>query len=60
MTNQTNFTQEELEEFRVLLKKTESIKQMERIDGRLEMPKFIKRMGKEKCDAMFELLKQED
>ncbi len=59
MTNQNNFTQEDLDEFRFLVKKTESTNKMDRIDGRLEMPDFIKRVGNEKCEAMFEVLKQE-
>lgn len=59
MTNENNFTQEDLDEFRFLVKKTESTNKMDRIDGRLEMPDFIKRVGNEKCEAMFEVLKQE-
>ena len=55
-----DYTKEELDEFRELVKKAESRYQMERIESRLDMPKFIARVGREKCDAMFEVLKQEE
>jgi hypothetical protein len=37
----------------------ESPRQMDRIKARLEQPKFIERVGKDKCDLMFEELKKE-
>lgn len=57
--SEVNYTEEELNEFRELVELGESCHQMDRINSRLEMPKFIKRVGREKCDAMFEVLKQE-
>jgi hypothetical protein len=53
------FTKEELDEFRVLVEKGESRQQMDRIESRLDMPKFIERVGRDKCNAMFEVLKKE-
>ncbi len=38
---------------------TGSLDQMDRINARIDIPKFIKEHGKEKCDAMYaELTKQ--
>jgi hypothetical protein len=54
-----DYTQEELKEFRRLVQMGESAYQMDRIESRLDMPAFIKKVGKEKCDAMFEVLKTE-
>lgn len=53
------YTQEELAEFRKLVQMGERRHQMDRIDSRMKMPKFIERVGRAKCDAMFEVLKQE-
>ena len=53
------YTKEELDEFRNLVELGESLHQMDRIESRLAMPEFIKRVGREKCDFMFEILKQE-
>ncbi len=55
----TDYTKDELNEFRKLVEAGESRLQMDRIMSRMEMPKFIERVGKEKCDAMFEVLKKE-
>lgn len=57
--SEVNYTEEELNEFRELVELGESCHQMDRINSCLEMPNFIKRVGREKCDAMFEVLKQE-
>lgn len=57
--SEVNYTEEELNELRELVELGESSHQMDRIHSRLDMPKFIERVGKEKCDAMFEVLKQE-
>ena len=54
------YTKDELDEFRELVEKSESRDQLERIKSRLYMQKFIARVGREKCDAMFEVLKQEE
>ncbi len=52
-----SYTEEEYNEFSDLLDGTESIDQVTRISARLNMQKFVKVHGKEKCDDMFELLK---
>jgi hypothetical protein len=54
-----NYTKEELDEFRDLVEAGENRDQVERIRSRLNMPKFIERVGREKCDEMFEVLKKE-
>ncbi len=55
----TEYTQAELDEFRSLVEDGESRSQLARIRSRLDMPRFIKRVGKDKCDAMFEAMKRE-
>ena len=50
------YTKAELDEFRQLVEMAESLNNLERISSRLSMPKFIARVGKEKCDAMFQVL----
>lgn len=50
-------TAEEIKEFDRLLCMTESPHQMTRISGRLDMKKFIDLHGREKCDSMFEKVK---
>jgi hypothetical protein len=57
MTNE--YSKEELDEFRDLVEAGESHHQMERLRSRLDMPKFIDRVGRDKCEAMFEVLKAE-
>ena len=54
-----DYTQEELKEFRRLVQMGESSRQMDRIESRLEIPRFIEKVGRQKCDAMFEVLKTE-
>ena len=54
-----DYTQEDLKEFRRLVQMSESNCQMDRIESRLEMPRFIEKVGRQKCDAMFEVLKVE-
>lgn len=56
---EVKFTLEELNEFRDLVEAGESQNQLERIRNRMDMPKFVERVGREKCVAMFEVLKQE-
>jgi len=56
---ESEYTQEELNEFRRLVEAGESNVQTERIYARLHMPEFIDRVGRSKCDAMFEVLKVE-
>jgi len=53
------YSKEELDEFRDLVEAGESCNQLERIRCRLDMPKFIERAGREKCDAMFKVLEAE-
>lgn len=56
---ETTYTTDELEEFRDLVEAGESQDQLERIRSRLTLPKFIERVGREKCDSMFEVLRAE-
>lgn len=53
------FTNDELDEFRDLVEAGESRYQLDRIRSRVDMPKFIEKVGREKCDAMFDVLKKE-
>jgi TolA-binding protein len=53
------YSAKELIEFRKLVEGTESRDQMRRINARFDMPAFVERVGKAKCDAMFEVLKEE-
>ena len=55
----TAYSKEELDEFRELVEAGESRQQLERIRSRLNMPKFIERVGRDKCEVMFEALKAE-
>ena len=57
---QEKFTEDEMNEFRDLVEAAESPSQLDRIRSRLDMPKFIERVGRDKCEAMFEVLKEED
>lgn len=52
----TTWTDEELKEFNRLIELSGSRDQMDRIHSRIEMPKFITKHGKEKCDAMWAFL----
>lgn len=54
-----DYTQEELDEFRELVEMAVSQQQMDCIYARLNTPEFVARVGKEKCDQMFEVLKKE-
>lgn len=53
------WTPEELAEFDRLIDLTSSRNQMDRIHARFEMPKFIEKHGKAKCDAMWAHLEAE-
>lgn len=53
------YTDDELNEFRELVELAESYQQMDRINSRLDMPHFINRVGKEKCDEMYKVLLEE-
>ena len=58
-TPPVTYSPTELNEFRKLVEGAESRNQVTRISARLEMNLFVEQVGKEKCDAMFEVLKQE-
>lgn len=53
------FTATELRDFRTLVEGIESRDQLTRINARLQMKTFVEKTGKDKCDAMFEILKKE-
>jgi hypothetical protein len=50
------WTADELKRFKRLADLSGSPRQMDRIESRIEMPKFVKEHGKEKCDAMWKHL----
>jgi len=54
------YTQEEYDQFRDLVFASKSQDLMDRIRARIDFHDFIKRVGKEKCDAMFKVLCEED
>ncbi len=54
-----SYTTDELNEFRELVELGESQDQMDRILSRIRMPQFVKKVSREKCDEMFEILKKE-
>ena len=47
------WSKQEITEFDELVEAASSSNQMERLRSRFDMPKFIDKHGKEKCDAMF-------
>ena len=47
-----SFTQAEYEEFIQLRDLTGSYNQVERVTGRLRLPAFVEKHGRDKCDAM--------
>lgn len=54
------WTEDELKEFKRLSELSGSRHQMDRIDARIEMPKFVEKHGKEKCNAMWAHLTAKD
>lgn len=52
----SQYTREEFEQFRKLVLLGESADQMGRLRSRLELPRFVKEHGQEKCDAMFKAM----
>ncbi|HLL28561.1 MAG TPA: hypothetical protein VKT73_13035 [Xanthobacteraceae bacterium] len=54
------YTKKQLDEFDYLTWMASSSDQMDRIRARLEMPRFIEKHGKEKCELMFAELKRQD
>lgn len=55
-----NYTQEEFDEFKELVRLSGSHDQMDRIHSRMRMPNFIERVGKYKCDEMWEVLNEDN
>lgn len=49
----STWTTEEIVEFDCLVEMASSRQQMDRISSRIDMPEFIQKHGKDKCDAMF-------
>ena len=54
--SEVSFTPEDMNEFTQLVILGESHDQMSRITSRLEFPAFIERVGRETCNAMFDIL----
>ncbi|QCW18488.1 hypothetical protein bas09_0058 [Changchunvirus paulsarasin] len=50
------FTKEQFSEFFRLVQMSGSCNQMDRINSRLDMPKFIKEHGRDKCNEMWRLI----
>lgn len=50
------YTEKEMAEFRDLVEAGESRNQLERIRSRMDFPRFIERVGRDKCDEMFAAL----
>tara|TARA_R110002051_G_scaffold3335_1_gene18067 strand:+ start:808 stop:981 length:174 start_codon:yes stop_codon:yes gene_type:complete len=53
------YTAEEFNEFLRLYNLSGSRDQVDRIESRLHMPKFVEKHGEEKCDAMFSVIQEE-
>ena len=53
------YTREQYAEFKRLVLLAESIRQMDRIEARLQQPHFIATVGQDVCELMFEELKKE-
>lgn len=51
-----NFTKDQFSEFFRLVNMSGSSDQMDRINSRLDMPKFINEVGRETCDRMYKLI----
>ena len=51
-------TKAELARFDRLTRMCSSLRQMDRIEGRLALKKFVAEHGKEKCEAMFAVLQK--
>lgn len=49
------YTKDEYRRFVRLVRMSGSHDQMDRITSRLEMPKLVKELGKEKCQAMWDV-----
>lgn len=49
------YTKQEYSRFVRLVRMSGSHNQMDRITSRLEMPKLVKELGKEKCEAMWKV-----
>lgn len=51
-----NFTKEQFTEFFRLVNMAVSESQMDRISSRLEIPEFVREVGKNVCDEMYNLI----
>lgn len=52
------FTKEEFQQFFRLVNMSGSADQMQRINARLDMPAFVKSVGRPVCDKMWSLINQ--
>lgn len=50
------WTKEDITKFKRLIDMGASCNQMDRINSRLDMPKFIREHGRSKCDAMYDVI----
>jgi len=55
-----SWTEEEFEEFAHISDNLSSPDQCDRIGARMDMPRFVEKHGKEKCDLMFEELTKDE
>ncbi len=60
MTETAEYTEAEFKEFRKLVYMLTSSNQLARINARIDMPGFVERVGREKCDAMYARINEED
>lgn len=56
----TSYTKEELREFDRITDRLSGRSQLDRIDARFDLKRFIEKHGKEKCDEMFQELTRRD
>lgn len=56
----TDYTEEELAEFDRITLGTSSRHQLDRVGYRIDLKEFIKKHGKDKCDAMFEEIQRRE
>lgn len=54
------YTEEEFKEFDRITMSQSSLSNLERIMARLDLSKFVEKHGREKCDAMWEVIKKRD
>lgn len=54
------WTDAELQEFDRITMRLSSLRQMDRIEARLDLRRFVAQHGDEKCGAMFVVIKERD